>query len=550
MAHLTSRTADHPSKRFLSARRTLVLAVFASYAVWRLLVWNNSTLMEGTDSLRYLEEITVFRSFDFDAVLDMNAVSTPLFPLVGALLSIPGLGPETAARATSFLFSILLFVAVYLLGREISGWRPTIVGLFVLGICPELIALSPAILTEATYVALVYLGFWLYISRFRQSRWSHAAASGLVFGAAFLTRMEGLIFVAILPLFHLTYYFWQGRSGHSFRGIAAWIAAFVIAFSALAIPQIARVSAKMGTLAINGRQIWSQVENRPDGRRAVERLRGLDYSPSETNIFYLMEHPDEFDAPDVGMDVIGYARLVVFNLFEFYQEKLGVLIGALVFAFFCFGLLRLYLNRKRIEAVFILLLLGFSLVPSLLHNVALRHVVILAPAMILVAGIGIDWLSEQVLRSSRPSKIGKNVFILTCLLGVWSAWALPFYSALNPPDRNREYSRKEIAAPVALVQHIVEEEGIRRPLVVSEKGYVAHYAGTAHKDTPYVDFDRFIRYCELNEADFVYLHYGSMLDRGYPFLQAFQMGHLEDRFELLYRGKDAFGDPIELYRFR
>lgn len=64
---------------------------------------------------------------------------------------------------------------------------------------------------------------------------------------------------------------------------------------------------------------------------------------------------------------------------------------------------------------------------------------------------------------------------------------------------------------------------------------------------PYTDYAGLVKYCDLNQVDFVFLEHRKI--KKFPFLKAFLKEHVPLEFSLLYKGADALGYNIELYRF-
>ncbi|NIV31480.1 MAG: hypothetical protein GWN58_18915 [Anaerolineae bacterium] len=77
---------------------------------------------------------------------------------------------------------------------------------------------------------------------------------------------------------------------------------------------------------------------------------------------------------------------------------------------------------------------------------------------------------------------------------------------------------------------------------------MAYFAEGRHLYLPYTDYEGLVKYCDLNYVDFLYLKHRRV--ERYPFFEAFIQGSSPPDFALLYRGVDAYGEGLGLYRFQ
>ena len=524
----------------------IYLSLFFLYLLLRLVAWQNTVLLEDTDSLFYLNNIKTFLSFDLHKIINLDPDSTPFYPFFGALFSLPGWSVETGARFTSLFFSSVLFLAVLGIGKQIAKPLESTLGLLILCFSPVLISLSFGVLTEPSYVGTVYLGFWLFWTQYRNPRLWKAGLMGVIFGLAFLNRVEGILYLAIIPLLQGACIFWEGRKS-SFKHIVGWNLIFFTLFSLMAIPQIWRVSHKMGILAINGRQVWTLVLNAPDGKSKQEKIFGLDFSPSQINIAYIKSHPEVLDQFESKASPIDYIKTVTKEFDRLYRKQLGILVGPFGLIFFGFGILSLYQSKRRFEIFLILAFISLNMVGPLLHNVAMRHIIVIAPIIFLTEGLGIVYLNRILLQGYQHYFLTKHVLAFIFLFGLIGAWSLPILKTFRPPDHNTEYGPAELRGPIAIVKKMEENELQRTPVIASQRGYLAHSVEGKQVYLPYTDYQGLVKYCDLNNVDILYLKHRRV--KKYPFSQAFLQDATNIDFVLLYTGLDPYGEKVELYRF-
>jgi hypothetical protein len=528
-----------------------LVLIFVVYCILRLIAWSRVILLEGHDSVSYLQSIETFLTFNIGKVIDLPAVSSLFYAFWGAVFSLPGWGVETGARLVSMVFSILLFWVMYAIGRKIGSKTGVMLGLLLLALHPDLISHSFAIRTEPSYLATALLGLWLFWTQYKSPTTGKALLIGIVFGFAFMNRVEGIIYLLAIPVFQGVYFlFRKFENDLNVRRLAGWSLAFVVGFFIIAGPQIWRVSHKLDMFAINGRQVWTLILQQPDGKSYEEKIYGLDYDDGMVNIDYLMDNTDELNnmvAPNMSDFAKEYARTIYTNINDLSVRRTGDLFGPVVVILFGFGLLSLYRNGYTYEIVLILLFIGVSLAGPMIHDVDIRHILIIVSPILLIAGIGMRYIVGELLGSG-PGRYRAPILYTVIFILVLVTWNLPLRSTFNPPHFNRHYDARELRQPIGVINRISENEHNERYVLASRMGYLAYYAGVDYLPVPHTDYDRFIRYLELNDADFVYLNY--RLLRDFPFLQAFRDGSIDERFELLFRGTDTRGgDPVELYGF-
>jgi len=523
-----------------------VLVIFVLYVVLRSVAWHETILFEGTDSLGYLRDIKVILSLDVSRIWNLDPDSTPVYPLFGALLSLPGWGLEIGARLASLFFSCVLFAALLGLGKHIAGPVEVTLGLLMVSFSPVLISNSFSIMSEPTYVGLIYLGLWLWWGQYENPVIWKGALLGVVYGLAFLTRVEGILYLAIIPFLQGTYTYFGAGQARRFMHFICWSLIYVVCFSVVAMPQIWRVSQKVGMVALNGRQVWSIVLNNQDGKPHREKLFGLDFSPAQINIQYLKTHAEVLQSTaQISPNV--YIKKVISNFYQFCRTQLGILVGPIGMLLFGLGVLAMFQSGHRFQVFVILAFISFSLVGPLLHNVAIRHIVVIAPMIFLVGGIGIGYASHKIVEShSRFAEAGP-VLATLLLCATVVGWISGLRSTFNPPHYNSQYSLIELREPIRIVKTIAENELGRSPIITGEREYLAYFTGATQFYVPYTNYQGLVKYCELNDVDLLYMTHRRL--RKFPFFEEFTKGRWLSDYALLYAGVDAYGEKVELYRF-
>lgn len=531
----------------------LFLSIFIVYVILRLIGWQQTVLVEDHDSLVYLDQIKIFRTFDLDKIINMGGFTTQFYPFFAAILSWPGWPAEASARLCSMLFSSFLFLSVLGIGNRIADVKGAAFGLIILTFSPILIPFSFSVLAEPSYVALIYTGYWVFWTQYENPKFWKAGFLGFIFGLAFLTRIEALLNLFAIPLLQGIFTYLGHRQQDSLKRFVVWTTLFVLSFSVLVGVQIWRVSQKFGYFAIDERQVWTVTRGVLDGKSYEEQINGLNFSPSQINVDYIRSHSEvqaQFASHASLKEIVRTSsKTILLNFNDLSRTKLNILVGPLGLLFFCAGLFRLYKSRRPSDGLLVLAFIALNLVGPLLYQVQLRYIAVIAPLMMLVEGIGIVYLSESLGTLWKRARARENTMCLGFLLILLATSALPLYRFYTSPQTfNGEYSPQSLREPARIVKNIAEKELLRPPTLSARKGYLIYYADARPEALPYTDLQGLARFCELNRVDFVFLEH--RLIQGYPFLEAFADGTPPVGFALLHRGVDAFGGKMELYRFQ
>lgn len=525
--------------------------ILGVYIALRYVAWRNTFLLEDSDSIGYLYQIKVFLTFSLEGISSLGPDVTPFYPLWGALWSLPGWSVETGARVCSLFFSTQLFIAIVLIGRRFLSRLEIVVGLLIVAFNPVLISLSYAVLTEPSYIAICYIGLWLFLTQYKNPQLWQAGLLGIIFSLSFLSRTEGFLYLIVIPAIQGIHFLFYNQQKYSINRFISWCFIYILSFSILAIPQIWLVSNKMGHLAINGRQVWTYVLQEPDGKSYDEKIYGLDYSPQQINLSYIQRHNEVSKITVATISIKGIFKTMLTNLKELYQNKLWILIGPAGLLFFGVGLFVLYKSKRRFELFLILAFISTALVAPLIHNVVIRHIAVIAPIIILVEGIGIAYLVRHIAAAmtydpnDSVSKISFALLFLALIAGQSIKPLKRIY--IYPVRYNNEYNNALISKAAAIISEVSKTGKIENPRIVDRKMYLPFYSGMDAAPLPYTDYEGLVKYCSLNKVNFLFLRY-NLIDK-YPFVSRFHNKFKIDDFQLLYSERDSYG-LNELYRVR
>lgn len=524
----------------------IILLVFI---IIRAVAWSNVSVLEDHDSAHYLRIIKTFQSLDFDKIWNLSPDDTFFYPIFETIFSVPGWSLEFSARLTSFVFSIGIFFLIILIGQKISNIESVLISLLFFTFNSFFIPFSFGVLTEPSYIATIYLGLYLFLKKYKNPSVMNAIILGAVFALGFLNRTEGILFIAVIPFIQLIHYIFFRNGEYGFTKYLSWSFIYVFVFSLLAAPQIYRVSDRMNTFALNGRQVWQAFMKYPDGRSYEEKKHGLDYSPKQINLTYLQANPEAYKKLKSDESIKDITVLFMAEVSKLQQFQLSKLLSAMVLMFFFLGIFSLLNLKLFFESTFILFIIIIGLFPAAMHDVDLRHIAIVAPIMVIVAGSGVMYLSNHILKNLTNFKYERwlrgKISIAIVILSVVSSYTW-LSSTIKNPTSNEEYNPKDYAKPVEIVRADVQKKSIISPIVVSRKSYFAYMSELSPLEIAYTDYSGLLTYCNLNNVSYLFLDYRNIKD--YPFLKSFQSEGTKN-FKLMYQGIDSFGSKIELYEF-
>ena len=532
-------------------RTILYLVVFSIFLFFRLLSWHNDPLFEDHDSVVLMKQALTYRSLDMNQIAKLDASKTPFYPAFVALLTPSDEKVELGARVTTFLFSLILFFILIILGKKYTSPIGVASGLLFLSVSPELIRLSFSILTEPSYITTVYLGLAIFLWHCHQPSILKSILLGVVFGSAFLNRVEGILFLVFIPVAHLGHYFINTENKYQFHTCLKYCAIFVFTYSLVITPQIMSVSEKMNQFSLNGRQVWSKLLSGDVSNRSYEeKIMGLDYSPREVNIQYLLKNPSEVASADNSLSLTKYAKTILRNFNELYRYRLGELLGPFCIFFAGIGLYSLLIRKKYFETLLFLGFIVIGLIAPLVHNVVIRHIAVIAPAIMLLAGVGIGQLYDLL----KPNNHQLNRVWFISLMIVATVFITMFPQTLKLKELildedtiNREYRPSDYDQVIRILKNDASLQNLKlsEAKISSRKHYISFYSGLERVRIPYTEYNELVYYLKLNSVNYLFLDYRKL--KLYPFLDSFNKDVSSD-FTLLFDGVNWRNDNIRLYR--
>ena len=539
-----------------SAYRLVAILGLVVFLGLRLAGLFNEPLLEDHDSTGYLYRTEIFAGTKPDDAEPLNADLLPLYPLTAAALTHLGLSAEESGRLVSLAASLLAGLLVVLVAARLGSWPAGAFAAVLIAFEPTMARLSYSVLTEPLYMALVALGLWLTVRDPRAPPTVPGAiALGAVFGLSFLDRFEGILFLGAMPFLQwcLTLAAHRDNLRAQLRPLVTWTAVFGAVFAVLAAPQVWYVSKEMNQFALNGRQAWSVIKNVKNGQSEEQRLNGLDYSPTVTNLRHLQQSPEDLAKLDASVPFKARVDSISSNLDVLQRQTLPELLGLPVLVLMPIGLYWLLRNGQARAAFVLAGFAAVAFVAPLMYLVVPRYILAATPpllALAAVGGVGAGQAIAQLAATSRVRALSMPAVLLGLALITMAINARPLWRMATEPDRDNPIA-DPYADPklYASFLPILKAACAANPgeILLVRKRYIATFSNCSRVTIPYATLDQLRLYAEGHGATLMFIE--SAWDSARPFYRDLVVpDQSPDGFELLASNQSADGNRQLLYR--
>src|SRR5215470_11332812 len=166
----------------------------------------------------------------------------PLFPVLLALGSLFTGSVDSAARLIPLLAGVLLVPTAFALARLMYGLRVALGVAALTALHPVLIDLSSTAYSEGIYLLLMFAGLYWALRALDSGNRTHTVFCGTLFGLAYLTRPEALVYPVVVLAAMLSK---DLRSGLASRCAVRALCLFV-PIAVVAAPYVAYLSIQTG----------------------------------------------------------------------------------------------------------------------------------------------------------------------------------------------------------------------------------------------------------------------------------------------------------------
>jgi 4-amino-4-deoxy-L-arabinose transferase-like glycosyltransferase len=210
-----------------------VLFLLASALVLRIFLAYRFRFAVSFDEAHYLRLAAAFLQHGPFALL--HPYWPPFFPLVIAVFKLPVGNLETAGRLVNILAGCLTVALVYRMARELFSRREALISAAFMAFYPPVAFHSTNVMPESLFSLLALAGIVFGWKALRRKRLLPGLAAGLLWGAAYLVKPEGIGFLAVFLVFTLLYTVARGFKNGGWKRLPAAIAAG-LGFVIVALP--------------------------------------------------------------------------------------------------------------------------------------------------------------------------------------------------------------------------------------------------------------------------------------------------------------------------
>jgi 4-amino-4-deoxy-L-arabinose transferase-like glycosyltransferase len=497
-----------PLERPSLAPFVLFLGIFVA-AVGLRAYWliHRETLLMGVGYVRIAENLLNKGSY-VGLFEGPELMFPPFLPVLLAAGALPTGSIEGAARLIPFLAGVLLVPITFVLARLMYGPRVALGMAALIALHPVFIDLSTTAEAETVYLPLTFAGLYWALRALDSGRLSHTVWGGTMFGLAYLTRPEALLFPVVILITMLVA---SVRNPVLARRIALRCLCLVAPILVLAAPYVIYLSAHIGALRLDGKGIMNYTigTRRNSGMSHPEASLGIGPTLSEDgpqlspNHFIATIH----ELPSLRELVTYWGKSARRNepaLFDLVLSPVfGSVFGIALIALGLFG--RPWGQGRAVrEAVLLGIAVAHVFLLLGLHAVLFRYVLPVMSISLLWVSKGIDELARWGVGTARRAlpppprwlDMGIRSVLMIALL-LMAFWGLRWGSPLQDQGPSIG-SLKQVGAWLAHYR-----PGPKR--VMTTHPQVPYYSRGTLLLMPYAEGSLALQYVHLKQPDFIVL---------------------------------------------
>jgi 4-amino-4-deoxy-L-arabinose transferase-like glycosyltransferase len=502
-------TSTHPTSATSDRARLALLLLFS--VVLRLAWWHFGPKViesEGCNYARVAESLAAGRGPIGMHELGPELLYPPLYPgLIAACVRF-GLSSEMGGRLVSFVFGSLTPIAAWALARRCNG---SAAGWWAGGLAvvhPLLIAVSTAVLSDATYMTLMLVLLYLAVEMLELApRWVWGIA-GATAGLAYLVRPEGLILGLTLATLAAALHWREPRAS------GAKFAVFIGVFAIFAVPYVGYLWHETGHPRFQAKTahgvLFQVAAERGESEGQI--YFGIDDDLTPTGLSNTSDL-SQLDAPPPPLSarIRIVAKQIARNLpklfrglnaQQFGQPVLALLVGL--------GLLNAPWDRRRARRELPLLILcALTVGPFLVWPFVLdRSLLMLMGPLLVWAAAGAErlWGWSQSTAKTLGMSGGFAPAVGVAVVGVLAiVFAASASAGVRATDEVSQSWNVALEDNVPVGQWIRQQAGPTRPVVMDSMMAAAYYSGAALESYPWCDAATALRYIDRVKPTFLVL---------------------------------------------
>lgn len=500
------------------------------------------------DSAHYFSLAKKFTEGDFFGAI--HPYWPPLYPFLVGAVSLVTRDLEFAGRFISIVAGTLLVVPTYLLIRDFYGRVPARFGTILIVIHPLLIVSSGWALTESLYglifTTLVLTG-WKAVRRGRPRMF---LITGLLLGAAYLTKPEAIGFVFLISVLTLGAKLF--RNSFPFRSIAAGLFLLFCGFAIFSVPYILIIHQKTGKWTFSQKLVGniSSVEYERGSLELIDgattrkdQVVGTDVPETRQPETGNSQPPQAWKSS--GFNLKNLFRTTVHNLKSVFGEHLAAALSYPLILLAILGLFhRPWTKLRTAKETYLLSFIIATLLGYAVAVIQLRYLFALIPILAGWVSLGAvpfsAWASKSVSNLFRGVQ-NLNPFLIRsfALLVIFAAWLIP---AIFIQKQIKQFT----ALPEKEAGKWLKSNKSMPALIMAANPLMAFYAGGKNIFFPNADFQTVLEYARSRGVNYLVISTENLAET--PKLTFPDEQFLPSGLNLLYKSKDQTGYEIYIYQ--
>lgn len=468
----------------------LLLGIVLPFAL-RLEIVVNSNLTFFSDDAIYASFARFWSNGEWGKVI--HPFWPPLYPLLSASINSFINNWELSLRLTSLVSITLLSIPIYLLTKIILGRSLALISAITFVWAPPFSEYSifpfSDMLATTLIVAAIVATFWA-VSFNRQQSYILA---GVLFGLAFLTRSEGLMFF-ILSLFYFSglFLFRYLRGKNQIRDVLS-IFLFVVMFLFTVSPYVIGVGRKLGYFSLSPK-VSAQIQqghafaykNGSTWAQEIWSVKNLNYQSS------YFKGGGEYVLENYNYLLDWFAQKL-----ERWKDIFLHLFPGWTLPLMTIGVLAVVKNRYQASLIYILYLL-LTAIPITIFSIAAfdtRYLLWTIPFFLIFIFLGLQ-------TSCRKTHVGFFCPLAGFVLIVFLQWLS--MNSFDPLYQAREFTKKHHRPQIKIVgQWMKDALGDKEPVIMTRHEAFEFYSRGTTVYLPQTDYDSLIDYAQRKNVDFL-----------------------------------------------
>jgi 4-amino-4-deoxy-L-arabinose transferase-like glycosyltransferase len=449
----------------------------------------------------------------------ISAYWSPLYSFLVGFSSLFFNDLEFAGRIVSIIAGTLLIFPSYLLIKNLFGQVPAYYAIILLTVHPLLVKSSVWVMTESLYTLVFTTGVLFAWYSLRSGKYHTFFFTGLVFGAAYLTKPEAIGFIGLLFILMICAKYFRRTA--VFRHYLVGYLILLSGFASIFLPYIIYLHEKTGDWTISQKIMVNFPAADYDGdflkligdkqMTMQDRIWGDDYGTEIRQNAELVKVPSHSNtvSSSIWSKVSSTVSVLGLKAFGLFEKQIKDYIPELIpYVFILVAIVGVFYKpwtkTRAAKELFLFSFFICTLIGYALSTVELRYLFPLIPILIGWVANGIvgvsEWATESLERIlGTKTKINQLIFQLSTLIFL-SILLLTSFAIHFKPNNVKNIPSEEKDAGLWIKSH---SKSTSELVVMSSHATAAFYAEAKHLFVPDEEFPTVLEYARKRKANYL-----------------------------------------------